>query len=127
MSRQGRALASALLPAIPTHRPPIHRSSWKDYSPKFAVVGLLRLGGHGRGGLQTNGVSASYGRCYTPESIYKTPEGEAAIRVLYDEALAGLGTGHESLTVARASARRTSSRSGPRTPRPRCSSRAATS
>src|ERR671916_683525 len=34
-----------------------------------------------------------------PESIYKTPEGETEIRVLYDEALAGLGQGHESLTV----------------------------
>src|SRR5215212_7663131 len=35
-----------------------------------------------------------------PESIYKTPEGEAEIRMLYDEALAGLGLGYESLTVA---------------------------
>ena len=35
-----------------------------------------------------------------PESIYKTPEGEAEIRMLYDEALAGLGPGYESLTVA---------------------------
>jgi len=34
-----------------------------------------------------------------PESIYKTPEGEAEIRALYDEALAGLGPGWESLTV----------------------------
>jgi pimeloyl-ACP methyl ester carboxylesterase len=35
-----------------------------------------------------------------PESIYKTPEGEAEIRMLYDEALAGLRPGYESLTVA---------------------------
>jgi pimeloyl-ACP methyl ester carboxylesterase len=34
-----------------------------------------------------------------PESIYKTPEGEAEIRTLYDEALAELGLGYESLTV----------------------------
>src|SRR5215217_5423060 len=33
------------------------------------------------------------------ESIYKTPEGEAEIRALYDEALAGLVLGHDSLTV----------------------------
>jgi pimeloyl-ACP methyl ester carboxylesterase len=37
--------------------------------------------------------------CSTPESIYKTPEGEDEIRALYDEALAGLGLGYESLTV----------------------------
>ena len=35
-----------------------------------------------------------------PESIYKTPEGEAEIRMLYDEALVELGLGYESLTVA---------------------------
>jgi pimeloyl-ACP methyl ester carboxylesterase len=35
-----------------------------------------------------------------PASIYKTPEGEAEIRMLYDQALAGLGLGYESLTVA---------------------------
>jgi pimeloyl-ACP methyl ester carboxylesterase len=34
-----------------------------------------------------------------PESIYRTPRGEARIRALYDEALAGLGLGYESLTV----------------------------
>jgi hypothetical protein len=34
-----------------------------------------------------------------PKSIYKTPEGEAEIRTLYDEALAELGLGYESLTV----------------------------
>jgi pimeloyl-ACP methyl ester carboxylesterase len=34
-----------------------------------------------------------------PESIYKTPEGEAEIRTLYDEALVELGLGYESLTV----------------------------
>ena len=45
------------------------------------------------------GVGCSRARCQTPESIYKTPEGEAEIRVLYDEALSGLGQGHESLTV----------------------------
>ena len=39
------------------------------------------------------------GRCSTPKSIYKTPEGEAEIRTLYEEALTGLGLGHESLTV----------------------------
>ena len=32
-------------------------------------------------------------------SIYRTPEGEAEIRALYDEALAGLGVGKVSLTV----------------------------
>ena len=39
------------------------------------------------------------GRCSTTESIYKTPEGEAKIRALYDEALAELSLGYESLTV----------------------------
>src|SRR5215207_5015890 len=34
-----------------------------------------------------------------PRSIYKSPEGEAEIRTLYNEALAGLGLGYESLTV----------------------------
>jgi hypothetical protein len=34
-----------------------------------------------------------------PESIYKTPEGEAEIRTLYEEALVELGLGYESLTV----------------------------
>jgi len=34
-----------------------------------------------------------------PESIYKTPEGEAEIRMLYEGALAELGPGYESLTV----------------------------
>jgi pimeloyl-ACP methyl ester carboxylesterase len=34
-----------------------------------------------------------------PRSIYKSPEGEAEIRTLYDEALAGLSPGYESLTV----------------------------
>lgn len=34
------------------------------------------------------------------ESIYKSPEGEAEILALYDEALADLGPGHESLMVA---------------------------
>ena len=33
------------------------------------------------------------------DSIYKSPEGEAEILTLYDEALADLGPGHESLTV----------------------------
>ena len=33
------------------------------------------------------------------ESIYKRPEGEAEIRALYEEALAGLGLGYESLTI----------------------------
>src|SRR5215211_171785 len=44
-------------------------------------------------------VGFSCGRRTMPESIYKTPEGEAEIRMLYDEALAGLGLGYESLTV----------------------------
>jgi hypothetical protein len=35
----------------------------------------------------------------TPESIYKTPEGEAEIRALYAEALAGLGVRYDCLTV----------------------------
>ena len=39
-------------------------------------------------------------RCSTPESIYKTPEGEAEVRTLYDEALARLSLGYESLTVS---------------------------
>jgi len=47
----------------------------------------------------TERVGFSRGRCSTPESIYKTPEGEAVIRALYEEALVGLGLGHESLTV----------------------------
>ena len=34
-----------------------------------------------------------------PGSIYKTPEGEAEIRTLYDEALAELGLPYESLTI----------------------------
>lgn len=40
-----------------------------------------------------------YGRCSTAGSIYKTPEGEAEILALYDEALAELGLSYESLTV----------------------------
>ena len=44
-------------------------------------------------------IGFSRGGCSTPESIYKTPEGEAEIRALYDEALAELGLGYESLTV----------------------------
>jgi pimeloyl-ACP methyl ester carboxylesterase len=35
-----------------------------------------------------------------PQSIYKTPEGEAEIRALYDDALSRLGQGCESLTVS---------------------------
>jgi len=38
-------------------------------------------------------------RCSTPASIYKTLAGEAEIQALYDEALAGLGLGYDSLTV----------------------------
>lgn len=34
-----------------------------------------------------------------PDSIYKSPEGEAEILALYDEALAELGTGYASLRV----------------------------
>src|SRR5215217_654392 len=45
-------------------------------------------------------VGFSRGRSTMPESIYKTPEGKAEIRMLYDEALAGLGPGYESLSVA---------------------------
>jgi len=47
----------------------------------------------------TGRIGFSRWGCSTPESIYKTPEGEAEIRALYDEALAGLGPGYESLTV----------------------------
>ena len=47
----------------------------------------------------TGRVGLPRGRCSTAESIYKTPEGEAEIRALYDEALAGLGPSYESLTV----------------------------
>jgi pimeloyl-ACP methyl ester carboxylesterase len=47
----------------------------------------------------TGRVGFPRGRRSTAKSIYKTPEGEAEIRALYDEALAGLGLGHESLTV----------------------------
>jgi hypothetical protein len=41
----------------------------------------------------------SRGRCSTPKSIYKTPEGETEIQTLYAEALAGLAPGYESLTA----------------------------
>ena len=34
-----------------------------------------------------------------PNSIYKSPEGEAEILALYGEALAALGSEHRSLTV----------------------------
>src|SRR5215208_3774703 len=44
-------------------------------------------------------VGFSRGRCTMAKSIYRTPEGEAEIRALYDEALVGLDPGHESLTV----------------------------
>ena len=47
----------------------------------------------------TRRVGFSCGRCSTPESIYRTPGGEARIRALYDEALAGMRPGYESLTV----------------------------
>ena len=52
-----------------------------------------------RGSARLTRCRFSRARCHTPESIYKTPEGEAEIRALYDEALAGLGPGYESLTV----------------------------
>jgi pimeloyl-ACP methyl ester carboxylesterase len=52
------------------------------------------------GPCDTNGTYRLLSWGYsTPESIYKTPEGEAEIRALYDEALAGLGLGYASLTV----------------------------
>ncbi len=44
-------------------------------------------------------IGRSPERSSTLRSIYRTPEGEAEIRALYGEALAGLGTGSESLTV----------------------------
>jgi pimeloyl-ACP methyl ester carboxylesterase len=47
----------------------------------------------------TGRVGFSRGRCSTLETIYKTPEGEDEIRVLYDEALVGLGSTIDSLTV----------------------------
>ena len=52
-----------------------------------------------RGSAKLTGCRFSCGRCPTPESIYRTPQGEAEIRALYDEALAGLGPGYESLSV----------------------------
>ena len=48
---------------------------------------------------ETDGGRFSRGRCLTLESIYRTPKGEAEIRALYDEALARLGQGYESLRV----------------------------
>ena len=48
---------------------------------------------------ETEGCRFSCGRCPSPEAIYRTPQGEAEIRALYDEALAGLGLGYESLSV----------------------------
>ncbi len=47
----------------------------------------------------TGRVGFSRGRCSTPESIYKTPKGEAEIRALYDEALVRLGSAFDNLTV----------------------------
>jgi pimeloyl-ACP methyl ester carboxylesterase len=52
-----------------------------------------------RGSARLTGCRFSCGRCPTPEAIYRTPQGEAEIRALYDEALAGLGLGYESLSV----------------------------
>ena len=52
-----------------------------------------------RGSARLTGCRFSCGRCLTPEAIYRTPQGEAEIRALYDEALAGLGLGYESLSV----------------------------
>ena len=51
------------------------------------------------GVCETNEVSVFPWEAPTPESIYTTPQGEAEIRALYEEALAGLGPGCESLTV----------------------------
>jgi pimeloyl-ACP methyl ester carboxylesterase len=47
----------------------------------------------------TGRVGFSRGRYSTLETIYKTPEGENEIRALYDEALVGLGSTFDSLTV----------------------------
>ena len=52
-----------------------------------------------RGSARLTGCRFSCERCPTPEAIYRTPQGEAEIRALYDEALAGLGPGYESLSV----------------------------
>ncbi len=54
------------------------------------------------GACDTNGTCRllSCVRCSTPKSIYKTPEGEAEVRTLYDEALARLSLAYESLTVS---------------------------
>jgi pimeloyl-ACP methyl ester carboxylesterase len=52
------------------------------------------------GPCDTNGTYRLLSWGYsTPDSLYTTPEGEAEIRALYDEALAGLGLGYASLTV----------------------------
>jgi pimeloyl-ACP methyl ester carboxylesterase len=52
------------------------------------------------GTCDTNGACRLvWWRCSLSGSIYRTPEGEAEILALYDEALAGLGVGKESLTV----------------------------
>ena len=52
-----------------------------------------------RGLARLRGIGFSRGRCSTPESIYKTPEGKAEFQTLYAEALARLGRAYESLTV----------------------------
>jgi hypothetical protein len=52
------------------------------------------------GTCDTNGACRRvWWRCSLSGSIYRTPEGEAEIRALYDEALVELGLGYESLTV----------------------------
>lgn len=48
---------------------------------------------------ETHELSASLVEVPIAESIYKTPEGEAEIRAVYDEAFAGLGSGYQSLTI----------------------------
>jgi hypothetical protein len=60
----------------------------------------LSRAGRARGPCDTDGTSRLLSReVPMAESIYKTPEGEAEIRALYDEALAGLAVGHDSVTV----------------------------
>ena len=66
------------------------------YAQTWPWPGLDALGG----ACDTDGTSRLLSpEVPAPESIYKTPEGEAEIRALYEEALAGLGLGYESLSV----------------------------
>jgi pimeloyl-ACP methyl ester carboxylesterase len=70
-------------------------SGWDGY-----VGGSRRRWTYSRGHATLTGrIGFSRWGYSTPESIYKTPEGEAEILALYDEALAELGLGYNSLTV----------------------------